>query len=56
MQEKFAFVTRFRDRYILDIRTSSDLSQGQSVLIYTGLTKSMCRSMAKSVGATCWNF
>lgn len=56
MKETFAFVTKSRGRYILDIRTSSDLSQGQSVLIWTGLSKGLCRSMAKSVNATPWNF
>jgi hypothetical protein len=52
----FAFITKSKGKYILEIRTSHDLSQGEQITRQPGLTKRECRDCARQMHATPWNF
>jgi hypothetical protein len=52
----FAFITKSKGKYILEIRTSHDLSQGEQIARHPGLTKRECRDCARQMHATPWNF
>lgn len=52
----YAFITKSKGRYILEIRTSYDLSQGERISRQPELTMRECRSCAKQMNAIPWNF
>jgi hypothetical protein len=52
----YAFITKSKGRYILEIRTSCDLSRGESVTVLSGLTKAEARKLAQEYHAQPWNF
>lgn len=52
----YAFITKSKGRYLLEIRTSCDLSRGESVKVLSGLTKLEARKWAQEYSAKPWNF
>jgi hypothetical protein len=52
----FAFITKTKAGYMLEVRTSSDYSRGEefSKAVYT--SKPLAKQAAKLVGAKAWNY
>ena len=52
----YAFITKSKGLYNLEIRTSSDLSRGETVNVLMSLSKSDARIQAAVNHAQPWNF
>ena len=52
----YAFIVKKNGLFNLEIRTSFDLSQGERIAQYTGLSKVECRRQSAIHNAQPWNF